>query len=878
MKKTLILLFLLLQVWIAYADSWYFKPIGIEAGLSQSSVTCMAYDGYGALWIGTRFGLNEYRNGRMRTFLDDEDAGAQGNYINLLFCDSSRNLWVSTDKGLFRYDHSGDEFILFHDQPVFCAVELDGHILFGGHEGLVTYDCSDSSITSGDSDIYTDIINVYSYKGELYFLDRRSGLSRRNAHGTFHVEIPGLDGNLIMASAMDGDTLYLSVLNVGLVIVDLSGNSTPRVFSPGEAGLPSEVILSLLVVDRNLWIGTDGDGVSILDLENSSFSNLEDVSRMHSGVRIPISVTTLFQDPFKNVWIGSVRSGAVGLKPSTIKSYSILGAGMGSLSENVVIWLHNSNDGMIYAGTDGSGVFRFDPVSGMISSFPGHAGLKVTSIADFDAARLLIATYNQGFFLMDRASGRLSSFMLRDKATNAEECFHSNAPTIFNNGDGTLLLLAVNTFSYDIAGGTFTTFTDETIEDGKELCIIGPSNGPVLYAYSSSGLFTVDRIKSSVNALMKSDMELGRINTAVYHAGKIYFGTNYGLYFYDPLTCVCEKLDTGFFTRVTRLAFSHDGNLWIAADNSLFLYHNGVMEMTGENRGVPANEILSSVEGADGSIYFGGTKGFLEIGRYSPVEEEPGKRLELHDVNVTGNWKMLPSGILRVPHNYSSLVLTVNLMGANPFEKNMYRYSVEGENGFTVETYEDNLSLPALKPGGYKIEASYLKADGVWSNPENVLGLRVSPPWYRSILMIVIYVLLVVALIACIIRIMSKRALARMEAELRAKDLQFATKFENYLDEHLSDNNLNASELATQMAMSRASLYYKVNSAFGKGVAELIEEKRMLKAEELLSTTPLSVLDISEKVGYSTSRYFSTRFKQLHDGMTPLKYRQSKRG
>ena len=77
--------------------------------------------------------------------------------------------------------------------------------------------------------------------------------------------------------------------------------------------------------------------------------------------------------------------------------------------------------------------------------------------------------------------------------------------------------------------------------------------------------------------------------------------------------------------------------------------------------------------------------------------------------------------------------------------------------------------------------------------------------------------------------------------------------------------------------LKRSSAYYKVNSAFGKGVAELIEEKRMSKAEELLSTTPLSVLEISEKVGYSTSRYFSTRFKQLHDGMTPLKYRQSRR-
>ena len=86
---------------------------------------------------------------------------------------------------------------------------------------------------------------------------------------------------------------------------------------------------------------------------------------------------------------------------------------------------------------------------------------------------------------------------------------------------------------------------------------------------------------------------------------------------------------------------------------------------------------------------------------------------------------------------------------------------------------------------------------------------------------------------------------------------------------------MNVVEIATNMAMSRASLYYKVNAMFGKGVAELIEERRMERAEDLLKNSVMSVLEISEKVGYSTPRYFSTRFKQRHNGVTPLKYRQN---
>ena len=38
----------------AELSEYYYKNIGIEDGLSQSSVTSVVYDPYGSLWIGTR--------------------------------------------------------------------------------------------------------------------------------------------------------------------------------------------------------------------------------------------------------------------------------------------------------------------------------------------------------------------------------------------------------------------------------------------------------------------------------------------------------------------------------------------------------------------------------------------------------------------------------------------------------------------------------------------------------------------------------------------------------------------------------------------------------------------------------------------------------
>ena len=113
----------MLQFWSLWADSYYCKQISVENGLSQSSVTDVIYDGRGALWIGTRFGLNEYRNGKLRVIMDDGSNRILGNYIYLLHNDAQGNLWVSTDKGLFRYDPSADSFSLISDNPVTRSIQ-----------------------------------------------------------------------------------------------------------------------------------------------------------------------------------------------------------------------------------------------------------------------------------------------------------------------------------------------------------------------------------------------------------------------------------------------------------------------------------------------------------------------------------------------------------------------------------------------------------------------------------------------------------------------------------------------------------------------------------------------------------------------------------
>lgn len=861
MKKSLILFSLLLQYWSLAADGYYCKHIGIDNGLSQSAITAMAYDSRGSLWIGTRFGLNEYRNGRLRTFLDDGTSRLEGTYIYLIHCDTCGNLWTSTDKGLFRYDTHTDTFTLISESTVTAAVDTRTGIWFGTHFGLKFYSYQTERLSGDDSDTYSDYQELFMHDGHLYALDKKNGLERF-ADGTSElIPFPELEGNTVMASALDGDILYLSLLNLGLIGYDLEGQQVVFLQRGGEDDLPQEPLLALMAVEDKLWMGFDGASVWIMDTGSRHIEPLR-LQPAQSGGHIPLSVTSLYNDPQGNIWIGSVRFGITGLKRSPIKTFSLTDADPSV--ENVIISLCSSVDGNVYLGTDGSGIWKYTPSEGL-SFFGGDNGLKVTSIADFDDKTLCIATYNRGFFLADRTSGRLRPFTLVDEKTNAIECFSSNAPTIHRLADGRILFLAVDSYIYNPHTRRFEILADESGGDGTELVVIGSSGNGTLYAYSGTGLFTIDIDAKSVNVIYRSSVDTGSVNTAVYHGGLIWFGTNYGLFSFDPRSGSVHRVESGLFSRVSRLESNGADILWIAANNSLFLSRNGVMEMTGENRGVPANEILSSTCSTDGTVFLGGTAGLVEIGADCFFSVDENKTLVLQDES---------SRSLRVPYNYTSLQINVNLAGADPFERVLYRYNVSGTSDLTIESFEQSISLPALKPGRYNVKVSYLKSDGAWSPPQSLSQLRVKQPWYASTLMIMVYVLIGLLLTAFLIDWISRRRINALEAELRARDAVFTGKVESFIEEHLADAQLSVSDLANHMAMSRATLYYKMNSAFGKGVAEVIEEKRMAKAEELLSNSSFSVLDISEKVGYSTSRYFSTRFKLLHDGLTPLKYRQ----
>lgn len=104
-------------------------------------------------------------------------------------------------------------------------------------------------------------------------------------------------------------------------------------------------------------------------------------------------------------------------------------------------------------------------------------------------------------------------------------------------------------------------------------------------------------------------------------------------------------------------------------------------------------------------------------------------------------------------------------------------------------------------------------------------------------------------------------------------DEQFLLKLNALISENLANPELDVQFLTDNIGMSRASLYNKVKVLMDMSVNSYINKFRIEKAIALLTTTDLSMIEISEQTGFNNQRYFSTLFRQI-TGSTPTKYRE----
>jgi signal transduction histidine kinase/ligand-binding sensor domain-containing protein/DNA-binding response OmpR family regulator len=113
-----------------------------------------------------------------------------------------------------------------------------------------------------------------------------------------------------------------------------------------------------------------------------------------------------------------------------------------------------------------------------------------------------------------------------------------------------------------------------------------------------------------------------------------------------------------------------------------------------------------------------------------------------------------------------------------------------------------------------------------------------------------------------------------LEIPLTNHELAFVEKVYAFINENMVKSELDVQFLANHLNISRTNLHNKMKILMNMNTSEFINTVRLNKAKELMFNETLSLSEISYKVGYTDSAYFTRIFKKTI-GKTPGEYRKS---
>jgi len=98
--------------------------------------------------------------------------------------------------------------------------------------------------------------------------------------------------------------------------------------------------------------------------------------------------------------------------------------------------------------------------------------------------------------------------------------------------------------------------------------------------------------------------------------------------------------------------------------------------------------------------------------------------------------------------------------------------------------------------------------------------------------------------------------------ETLSSDDKFLAIVNQIIDSNINNEQFSVEDLAKEVGLSRSMLHRKLIKLIGKSASELITEKRLSQAKNLLENDVSTVSEIAYKVGFNSPSYFNKVFKK----------------
>lgn len=111
----------------------------------------------------------------------------------------------------------------------------------------------------------------------------------------------------------------------------------------------------------------------------------------------------------------------------------------------------------------------------------------------------------------------------------------------------------------------------------------------------------------------------------------------------------------------------------------------------------------------------------------------------------------------------------------------------------------------------------------------------------------------------------------KVQGKLSKRDKAFMDELYALMEKNLSDSELDITDIATAMRVSRSKLFYMVKGLTGETPSAFFKRYKLNRGAELLRTGDYNISEVTYRVGFSSLTLFSRNFKQQF-GVTPSEY------
>ncbi|GAB3662084.1 hybrid sensor histidine kinase/response regulator transcription factor [Echinicola sediminis] len=826
-------------------DQLTFYLLDVESGLSHNYVNSIEQDSLGFIWVATLEGLNRYDGQHFTVYRKNNrqpELGPADNYVQHVRLDHSKQLLLSTSRGLSIYDpkkdmfrHIDQRFGLTQDNINQTTLGPNGLAVLGIYDGGVqTISAQQVVDTFGHhpdkpNSLSSAKISSVAFQGDsiLWVGSFDKGLNKINYQDKTVQRLSekkSLSQNINCLYTDEKGNLWIGS-NEGVQIITTKADTLRiRGASHPRAGLSDENVLCFEKDPMgNIWIGTRNGGLNIVDpksIFSKSTLKIKWFLPKNDGSSVfnrTVSSLKLSEDG--NMWIGtSTGINFVNPKGDPIKLIKRNLSYRHTISHDRIGSLAEGKNGHIWIGTDGGGLDLYHPSTGMIQHFvhdiKDPASLSnnyIISLLQDSQDRVWAGTYQGGLNRLDPSTGKCRHYLQssQEGGNDVRVIFEDQKGQIWvgtNRGGLYRYHPPIDNFDYVRQLGKID-IRDIAEDELGNLWLATYGSGIIRYNYLTGEQEVFD--ESTVFGFPTGII----FSLCLLDNGDILAGSRYeGLFRLDPVhkTIAIFSPENGLSnSTINSIAKDHNGKIWLGTFNGISFFDPETNQVGNLNAysNIQQSEfnIGAALATRSGEIYFGGNKGINVFRPDDLKQKRKNYPLIFSDLRLM-NQKVLVNSpdqgwtlkanlpyLRQLNLSYDQSLISLDYVALKYPRANdvTYAYKLEPYHDQWIETlHTGTANLSNIPPGDYTLK---IRAQSSTSDiAENQMAIFIAPPFWQTWPAYVLYLLIIVGLVYAGLKYYSDRLKLKsslliekkqrqLEHELNEERARFFTGFSHEL-------------------------------------------------------------------------------------------------